>query len=615
MKDRSKKILSSGTALLCVLAILVSGTLAFLGSSVATNSFRDTIIPLTDLTGANLHDDFAGMQGVNGDMITDKDVYVENTGDKDVFVRIKLTEVFDGTSQLFIPKIDGEGAIEAAGNTAGFEWKLGGNGPKNYNSIKDTTQWDNALAPGAQTGLVADAIGQATTASKADTSVGTPAGQTLDKDGVISMTQYFAMHTTDRAAFQGWIYDVDGFAYWSQPLEPDTATGLLLDSVRVPEVGKQTYEYDIVVDMEFVDMDDIPAWLDAGADGARTVVVNADKQWDGVLTNAAGATIQAGPKAGTTTTEATAEAKQALVAITKFNNQTLTASATTVNITSDAVGVAGPSITDGEGNPAVIVSWSSSNTSAVVVAADGKLTAAGLTGSSIITGTDRYGNTVTFTVVVSQVYPSGVPTPQVRTLSHLQTGDGKWIELAQSGQYSLIVKSDIVRTSRFSNTSNFIAYSDLNTTTVTNNLRYAMNNWYSEELDANARLRSHVVGHDALAKLGIWGELSTTSGFSAPTGVAPAAGATDVAFPLSFQEAATYLSLQWLGSSSYIPSSAEAIANWGELTRASFWLRSPSFDTIHAAYLDSGGNLSANNVRNAHGMRPALWVRTSIFVQ
>ena len=263
MKDRSKKILSSGTALLCIVAILVSGTLAFLGSSAATNSFRDTLIPPTDLTGANLHDDFAGMQGVNAEGITNKDVYVENTGDKDVFVRIKLTEVFNGTSQLFMPKIDSTtGAITGAGNVDGFEWKLGSDTPKSYNSITDTAQWDNTQAPGAQTELVADAIGQATTASKADTStVGTPAGNTLDQDGVISMTGYLALNATQREAFVGWIYDVDGFAYWSQPLAPNTATGLLLDSVKVPALGEQTYTYDIVVDMEFVDMADIPAWL------------------------------------------------------------------------------------------------------------------------------------------------------------------------------------------------------------------------------------------------------------------------------------------------------------------------------------------------------------------
>ena len=525
MKERRKKILSSGTALLCVLAILVSGTLAFLGGAVATNSFKDNIIQITDLTGANLHDDFAGMAGVNTAGVINKDVYVENTGENDVFVRIKLTEVFDKVPQLFMPKLDSTGVITTAGNTPGFEWKLGSNTPKPYNSVKDTAQWNGSLAPGLQTELVGDIFGQATitVGTHANTKdVTTSAGNTLDKDGVISMTQYLAKNAAGREAFVGWIYDADGYAYWSQPLAPNTATGLLLDSVKVPERGTSSYEYDIVVDMEFVDMLDIPAWLDAGADGARQVVTNADKQWNGILTNAEGAEIKAGPNAGATTVEASPNAKQVLAVITD--------------------------------------------------------------------NVQRMGT---------------------RSLSAAQTGDGNWIEVATKGSYSLIVKAEAVGVSRYSNTSSAMPYSELDLSNP-GNLRYAINEWYNQDMASDARIRSFVVEHDALAKPGTWAYLSAANGFSAPTGATPAAGATDVAFPLSFQEAATYLSIQWYNGFGYTASSKEAIENWQKLeSKHNTWLRS----VVGADSVSFSGvyGIASSKVNIENSVYPALWVRTAIF--
>ena len=50
---------------------------------------------------------------------------------------------------------------------------------------------------------------------------------------VISMAEYWEMTDNDRAAFSGWVYDTDGWAYWSQPIAPKTATGLLLDKIEM----------------------------------------------------------------------------------------------------------------------------------------------------------------------------------------------------------------------------------------------------------------------------------------------------------------------------------------------------------------------------------------------
>ena len=217
MNKRNKKIFSSATAIVAALAILVSGTLAFLGGAVALNRFMDMADDKATLTGANLHDDFAGVDGANASGVVNKDVYVENTGDKEVFVRIKLSEELNGGGKtLFVPTVDAAGVItNATGSTMGFDWTLGSTTPKSYNSITDTTEWAAYPAgtmPGQKTDLVADALGAATVTAKADTSTGTSAGNTLDQDGVISMQAFLTKNATDREAFVGWIYDADGYA-------------------------------------------------------------------------------------------------------------------------------------------------------------------------------------------------------------------------------------------------------------------------------------------------------------------------------------------------------------------------------------------------------------------
>ena len=50
---------------------------------------------------------------------------------------------------------------------------------------------------------------------------------------VISMAEYWEKTAEGRAAFSGWVYDTDGWAYWSQPIAPKTATGLLLDKIEM----------------------------------------------------------------------------------------------------------------------------------------------------------------------------------------------------------------------------------------------------------------------------------------------------------------------------------------------------------------------------------------------
>ena len=76
---------------------------------------------------------------------------------------------------------------------------------------------------------------------------------------VISMAEYWEMTDNDRAAFSGWVYDTDGWAYWSQPIAPKTATGLLLDKIEMKNEATPTDEwyYAINAVAQFITADDL----------------------------------------------------------------------------------------------------------------------------------------------------------------------------------------------------------------------------------------------------------------------------------------------------------------------------------------------------------------------
>lgn len=54
-----------------------------------------------------------------------------------------------------------------------------------------------------------------------------------------------------------WVYDTDGWVYWSAPILPDTATGLLLDEISLKAVMDDSWYYAIQVTAQFVTADDI----------------------------------------------------------------------------------------------------------------------------------------------------------------------------------------------------------------------------------------------------------------------------------------------------------------------------------------------------------------------
>ena len=81
MSSKAKKIAAAATAVALSASLLLGGTYAWQSvNQVALNEASDVINP-----GGRLHDDFDG---------ENKDVYVENFADEDIYARVRLEEYF-----------------------------------------------------------------------------------------------------------------------------------------------------------------------------------------------------------------------------------------------------------------------------------------------------------------------------------------------------------------------------------------------------------------------------------------------------------------------------------------------------------------------------------------
>ncbi|MDR0491992.1 MAG: InlB B-repeat-containing protein [Oscillospiraceae bacterium] len=212
-----------------------------------------------------------------------------------------------------------------------------------------------------------------------------------------------------------------------------------------------------------------------------------------------------------------------------------------------------------------------------------------------------------------------------RILSAGKAGDSSdWVEIAQNGGHSLILRKDVLPLGWV----NFPATGTNNAYQVSN-ARNTVNNWFNNTLAGSARLRDFTVTSNVFNNLGNFA--SPAGGISTPTGTAARTG-NDVAFLLSFGEAAQFCSLQHgINTVDVAQSSANARANYGKLTQLPtmpvqqdcWWLRSPGINTssacsvgTHNSYiLQTVWNSSTTSSPNSsyNYIRPALWVGSGIF--
>ncbi|MCL1872661.1 MAG: hypothetical protein FWF85_00905 [Clostridiales bacterium] len=273
LKRNLNKKVSAIAAGVFIVAILLVGTFAYYASVSVENIFTGSkTTPPDEPPPAVLHDDFDPNTG-------QKDVYVENTGDPDslMYVRVKFNEFLDlstNTRPLTIAETDWfthcpshpdsscifNDCMKANNNGDKFHdyfsWTLGGQKwymPASkmvgeYASYNKGTYVDDTTDYGSLTRLEREELGIKQT----------PVG------GIICIDEYLKMTARGQRAYIGWIYDADGWAYWSQPLKGGEATGLLLSSVTAIQSKLKDYDYCYIIDviMDVVDADDLPMWTD-----------------------------------------------------------------------------------------------------------------------------------------------------------------------------------------------------------------------------------------------------------------------------------------------------------------------------------------------------------------
>ena len=81
--------------------------------------------------------------------------------------------------------------------------------------------------------------------------------QVGDTNGLISMAEWLELYNNGEVTDNYWVYDTDGWVYWSSPIAGGTTTGLLMDGIALKGVMDDTWYYAINVVAQFVTADDI----------------------------------------------------------------------------------------------------------------------------------------------------------------------------------------------------------------------------------------------------------------------------------------------------------------------------------------------------------------------
>ena len=273
------------------------------------------------------------------------------------------------------------------------------------------------------------------------------------------------------------------------------------------------------------------------------------------------------------------------------------------------------------------------------------------TGSSI-SRTKLLSAVLAVAMLVSMLVPTttsfadpivNVPTVVTgRVLTPDMTGDtSDWIEIAQNGDYSLIVRKDFINVNPNAGTNNILNYQYVDfgsTPSYTSSIvRTKINDWFNgtaagaaDKLPTSAPLRDYTVQNTALSAIGTCCEqISLSDGYSKPTTNLAKTG-SDVAFALSYTESAQFLSIYHFmrGPIANQPSNAKAVANYLQVNIPNvyiycMWLRSVGDVPNTAAALGPNqgvynGRVFQNSLisgdKYTYGfVFPALWVDSSIF--
>lgn len=311
MTAKKKKTLAAISAVALALVIALGGTFAWQSiSQTALNEAAATLNP-----GGRLHDDFDGRnKDVYVENFTDKadgtpifarvrlDEYMElgpkagsdrNLSAEDKLTVTGLTVVGEGAKindkTTWTTRTPGSGLADEEGGLY-WAWDMDGGETvymPTFNKNKDSLKSDvNGTYDGTGIGtpyndyvtykeeeLKGEAVYDADSNDVEDENVDRVTESHTAKPTingtVITMTEWLTRWEAyqaivdptdeDKAQVMGdfWVWDDDGWAYWANAIQPDTATGLLLDGIELVNPPSDNYYYGINVVGQFVTADDI----------------------------------------------------------------------------------------------------------------------------------------------------------------------------------------------------------------------------------------------------------------------------------------------------------------------------------------------------------------------
>ena len=214
------------------------------------------------------------------------------------------------------------------------------------------------------------------------------------------------------------------------------------------------------------------------------------------------------------------------------------------------------------------------------------------------------------------------------------TGDtSKWLAIAKNGEYYLIIREEFINI--YPGNAGNAAYQGsifgAKNAYSGSMLQTQINKWFTGEanppevLPADARLRQFTVKNTAIAEVG--GGPATNgynTGFSKPITERDDIG-YNIAFALSYGEAAQFLSYDYSGASGGMTESPQyAKDNFVKMAMIaglpsydSMWLRSPGSSAQSASVLTYTGRVFQRQINGGGGeaalVYPALWVHQDIF--
>jgi len=262
-------------AALCSVAILGSAFAWTDFTQNKVNKFRGFVD--ADVT---LHDEFDG---------ADKDVFVENSGTSTIYVRVRLDEYMQAGDKIFSQNANVRDKTTWTAHTYGGT-DIADCGNAGEGKFHHYYEWsmrgiDRDYTPGTP-GMVYGTLGADGKVERSDKSDSDISHHTAAANTPVRMTEfirlasqeYAGMDPADQALWDGkimtgcWILDDSdkpenggGWAYWSVPLKPDTATNLLLDRVTLKKDAKDDWIYRIDVKLQAVTSKDFAKWNDAAS--------------------------------------------------------------------------------------------------------------------------------------------------------------------------------------------------------------------------------------------------------------------------------------------------------------------------------------------------------------